>query len=45
VRQKFYEPGGDYTLITYTNVRLNPEIPDSEFKSPKGTKREILNKK
>jgi outer membrane lipoprotein-sorting protein len=47
LRQKFYENGGDYTLITYTNLRPNPEIPDSEFKLevPKGTKREILNKK
>lgn len=47
VQQKFYERGKDYTLITYTNVQLNPSIPDSAFKLevPKGTKRETLNKK
>ena len=47
VQQKFYEHGKDYTLITYTSVQLNPEISDAQFKldAPKGTKREILNKK
>lgn len=47
VQQKFYEHGRDYTLITYTGVQLNPDIPDSAFKLevPKGTKRETLNKK
>ena len=42
VQQKFYERGKDYTLITYTNVHLNPDIPDSAFnlEVPKGTKRE-----
>jgi len=47
VQQKFYEHGKDYTLITYTGVRLNPEIDDAAFKLdvPKGTKRVILNKK
>jgi outer membrane lipoprotein-sorting protein len=47
VQQKLYERGKDYWLITYTNVRLNPEIPDSSFKLdvPKGTKRDPLNKK
>jgi len=47
VQQKFYEHGKDYTLITYTGVQLNPEIPDAAFKLdvPKGTKREPLNKK
>jgi outer membrane lipoprotein-sorting protein len=47
VQVKFYERGGDYTLITYTNVVTNPEIPDSAFKLdvPKGTKKDSLNKK
>jgi outer membrane lipoprotein-sorting protein len=47
VQQKFYEHGRDYTLITYTSVQFNPEIPDSAFTLdvPKGTKRETLNKK
>lgn len=47
LQQKFYDRGKDYTLIIYTAVRFNPEVPDSEFKLdvPKGTKRETLNKK
>jgi len=47
VQQKFYEKGKDYHLITYTNVKLNPEIPDSAFNLalPKGTKRETVIKK
>jgi len=45
VQQKFYERGKDYTVITYTGVQLNPEIPNSAFDLPKGTKKEPLNKK
>jgi outer membrane lipoprotein-sorting protein len=26
VQQKFYQPGGDYIFITYTNVKLNPPL-------------------
>lgn len=47
LQQKFYDRGKDYTLITYTGMRLNLKIPDADFKLdvPKGTKRETLNKK
>jgi outer membrane lipoprotein-sorting protein len=47
LQQKFYDRGKDYTLVLYTGVQLNPEVPDSAFKLdiPKGTKRESLNKK
>jgi outer membrane lipoprotein-sorting protein len=45
VQQKFYDRGKDYTLITYTNIQPNPEIPDSAFSLPKGVRRESLNKK
>jgi outer membrane lipoprotein-sorting protein len=48
LQQKFYERNGkDYHVITYTNVKINPEIPDSAFKLevPKGTKRETVIKK
>ena len=47
VQQKFYERGKDYTLITYTSVKPNPDIPDSAFKLdvPKGTVKKPLNKK
>ncbi len=41
VQQKFYEPGGDYSLATYTDMQLNPNIPDSALKLdlPKGVHR------
>ena len=47
VQQKLYEKAGNYILITYTNVELNPTIPDSVFHLdvPKGTKQEILLRK
>jgi outer membrane lipoprotein-sorting protein len=40
VQQKFYEPGGDYDLATYSNIKLNPNIPDADLKLnlPKGVK-------
>jgi outer membrane lipoprotein-sorting protein len=46
VRQKFYMPGGDYTLATYTNVKINPNPPDSALRLnlPKGVKRETPQK-
>ncbi len=45
VQQKFYQPGQDFMLITYTNAQARPDIPDSEFALPKGAKKEPLNKK
>jgi outer membrane lipoprotein-sorting protein len=44
VQQKFWEPGGDYTLETYTNVKLNPGPPELKWDIPKDAHREILNK-
>jgi outer membrane lipoprotein-sorting protein len=40
VQQKLYMPGGDYSLATYTNVKINPDIPDSSLRLnlPKGVK-------
>jgi len=42
VQQKFYEPGGDYIMATYTGIRVNPSLPESAVKLnlPKGVKRE-----
>jgi outer membrane lipoprotein-sorting protein len=42
VQQKFYLPGGDYQLATYSDMKINPDPPDSELKLhlPKGVKRE-----
>jgi outer membrane lipoprotein-sorting protein len=41
VQGKFHESGGDYMLITYSDVVINPPLPDSAFKLnlPKGVKR------
>jgi outer membrane lipoprotein-sorting protein len=45
VQQKFYEPSGDYNVFTYSNMKINPNLPDSELeKHPKGYKKEMLNK-
>ncbi len=42
VQQKLHWPGGDYDVATYTNVKMNPNLPDSAFRLdlPKGVKRE-----
>lgn len=41
VQQKFYLTAGDYKLVTYTNVKMNPPLSDSDLKLkvPKDTKR------
>jgi outer membrane lipoprotein-sorting protein len=46
VQQKLYQVGGDYILITYSNVAINPPLPDSAFKLnlPKTVKREFPQK-
>ncbi|HLK66796.1 MAG TPA: hypothetical protein VKU19_25360 [Bryobacteraceae bacterium] len=38
VQQKMYQPGGDYSLATYTKMQLNANIPESAVKLnlPKG---------
>jgi outer membrane lipoprotein-sorting protein len=42
VQQKFYSAGGNYNLATYSNVMLNPNLPDSAVRLnlPKGVTRE-----
>jgi outer membrane lipoprotein-sorting protein len=41
VQQKLHQTGGDYMMVTYTDVTINPALPDSAFKLevPKGVKR------
>jgi outer membrane lipoprotein-sorting protein len=41
VQQKFYLSAGDYKLVTYTDVKLNPPLSDSDLKLkvPKEVKR------
>jgi outer membrane lipoprotein-sorting protein len=45
VEQKIY-PAGQYVVITYSNAKPNPDLPDSALKLqlPKGTKREFPQK-
>jgi outer membrane lipoprotein-sorting protein len=40
VQQKFYQPGNTYNVATYSNMKLNPLIPDTAVKlnPPKGVK-------
>ena len=46
VQQRFLQPGGDYTLVVYSAVRWNPNLPESQCRLdlPKGVKREYPQK-
>jgi outer membrane lipoprotein-sorting protein len=46
VQQKMYQPGGDYSMATYTNMQINPNLPDSavSLNLPKGVTREYPQK-
>jgi outer membrane lipoprotein-sorting protein len=46
VQQKFLQPSGDYTIFTYTDVKLNPTLSADalKLKLPKGVKRETPQK-
>ena len=41
IQQKFYLAAGDYKLVTYTNVEVNPPLTDADLKLkvPKDAKR------
>src|SRR5436309_1208361 len=41
IQQKVYEQGGNYSIATYSNMKLDPSIPDSAVKLnlPKGVTR------
>jgi outer membrane lipoprotein-sorting protein len=42
IQQEFFETGsGDYSIVKYSHIEKNPNIPDSEFKPrwPKGTEK------
>jgi outer membrane lipoprotein-sorting protein len=32
IQQKFLQPGGDYYLVTYSEVKINPNVPESGFR-------------
>lgn len=42
IQQKFHQPSGDYTLVTYSDVQVNPTLTASavQLQLPAGTKRE-----
>jgi outer membrane lipoprotein-sorting protein len=42
VQQRFVQPSGDYYLVTYSDVKLNPALTEEalKLKLPKGVKRE-----
>lgn len=46
VQQKFYLPGGDYMLMTYSDMKINPDLSDAALKLhvPKNVKREYPQK-
>jgi outer membrane lipoprotein-sorting protein len=41
VQQKMHQTGGDYMMATYSDIQINPTLPDSAFKLslPRGVKR------
>ena len=46
IQQKFYLPGSDYMLMTYSDMKINPDLPDTALKLhvPKNVKREYPQK-
>lgn len=46
VQQKLFQLGGDYTVIIYTDLKLNPKLPETAFRLdlPKDVKREYPQK-
>src|SRR6266568_1496306 len=44
IQQKLHQTGGDYMLATYSDVVINPRLPDSAYKLnlPKGVKKRQL---
>jgi len=46
LQQKFYQKGGDYELATYSDVKINPDLPESslKLKAPKNAKRDYPQK-
>ncbi len=46
LQQKLYFPAGDYKLVTYSEMKINPDLPDSALRLnlPKGVTREYPQK-
>lgn len=43
IQQKFYLPGGDYRLVTYSDVEIKPHLPESALDLPRAAKHERVN--
>lgn len=41
LQQKFYQPGNDYQVATYTNIKINSNLPELKLDLPKGVKKEF----
>jgi len=41
LQQKFYQPGNDYQVATYTNIKINSNLPELKLDLPKGIKKEF----
>lgn len=46
VQQKFLQPGGNFYQVVYSDIKLNPDLPDSEFvlKLPAGVQKDYPQK-
>lgn len=46
LQQKFYRPSGDYTLIVYADLKINPDLPETalQLNLPAGVRREYPQK-
>jgi outer membrane lipoprotein-sorting protein len=40
IQQKLHQGGGDYRLVTYSGVKINPKVSWSALELPKSAKRE-----
>ena len=41
IQQQVYEPSGNYRIVTYSNVKLNPPMKGNlELKLPSGVKKQ-----
>ncbi len=42
IKQQAFEPAGDYRIAKYTNIKLNPKLPDDTFKLKTTNKTKIV---
>jgi outer membrane lipoprotein-sorting protein len=42
VQQKLFEPGGDYRLAMYSEIKINQKLPDDVFKLKTTTKTKFV---